>query len=270
MALAFPPPNRTGAAAHPAGSYLGDHGLELSVVLPAYNEEDLLESAVQTVVEGLRKRHMRFEVLVVENGSTDRTLEIGRTLSRTVPEVRLLSLADADYGRALRAGLLNAGGSIVANFDVDFCDLDFLDRALVRLVDADAPAVVVGTKRGQGSVDTRAWPRRMVTSTFSLVLRAGFGLRVSDTHGIKAMNRSKVVGAAEECVLGTDLFDTELILRTERAGLLAAEIPVTVQELRPARSSMLRRIPRTLRNLARLRVLFWREATQARRRSSRL
>src|SRR5204862_6468 len=146
-------------------------------------------------------------------------------------------------------------GEIVVNFDVDYYDLEFLDRAVARLAEADAPVIVVGTKRGAGAEDTRAWPRRVVTFTFSSILKVGFGLRVSDTHGMKAMRRAPLVALAEACRLGTDLFDTELILRAERAGLRTTEIPVRVEETRPSRSPIVRRVVRSLVGLGRLRVL---------------
>jgi hypothetical protein len=66
---------------------------------------------------------------------------------------------------------------------------------------------------------------------------------------------------ARQCRFGKDLFDTELILRAERAGLHTAEIPVTVVERRPARTSILRRVPRTLSGLVKLRVALWRDHT---------
>jgi hypothetical protein len=81
------------------------------------------------------------------------------------------------------------------------------------------------------------------------------------------MRRAAVAPLAEGCRFGQDLFDTELILRAERAGLATAEIPVTVVEKRPARSSILQRIPRTLRGLAKLRVALWRESLPGARRA---
>ena len=95
---------------------------------------------------------------------------------------------------------------------------------------------------------------------FSRILRYGFGLQVSDTHGMKAMRRDVVEPLARACHSGTDLFDTELILRTERAGHLTVELPVVVVERRPSRSPIWRRVPRTLLGLARLRILLWRHA----------
>ncbi len=234
--------------------------VELSVIMPAHNEEDLLDKAVHAVVDGLRDRHRAFEVLVVENGSQDATAAIAAALAEAVPEVRALSSAEPDYGRALRTGFLAADGDVIVNFDVDYTDLDFLDAAVAEVTAAGGPVIVVGSKRGVGSCDDRVLARRLVTTVFSLVLRHGFGLRVSDTHGMKAMRREPLLPVVEACRFGTDLFDTELVLRAERSGMATGEIPVTVEELRPSRTPIARRIPRTVRGLVRLRVALWREA----------
>lgn len=230
----------------------------ISVVMPAHDEEPFIAGAVMDVAEGMRSRRP-FEIIVVENGSSDRTAEVAKAAAAEVPELHVLSLGVADYGKALRRGLLAARGDFVVFFDVDYYDLAFLDRAIAMMGDPEGPSVVVGSKRGPGALDTRPWTRRMVTLVFSKVLRLGFGLGVSDTHGMKALRRGPLVALAEGCRFGTDLFDTELILRAERAGLRLGEVPVVVQEMRPSRSSIARRIPRTVKNLARLRVALWME-----------
>ena len=231
----------------------------LTVVLPAHNETGMLEESVREVTAGLRERGRPFEIVVVENGSTDDTAAIANRLAGEIPELRTLSLPEPDYGRALRAGLLAAVGDVVVNFDVDFCDLGFLDRAFPMVEATGGPAVVVGSKRTAGSDDTRTWQRRMVTGVFSSLLRYGFGLSVSDTHGVKALRREALAPLARHCRFGQDLFDTELILRAERSGLRSAEIPVEVVEKRPARSSIRARIPRTVKGLVVLRLTLWRE-----------
>jgi glycosyltransferase AglD len=249
--------------------------LALSVVMPAHNEQPYLETAVTTVVDGLIKRSQAlevgrpFEVIVVENGSLDGTIEVARKLAECRPEVRVLCRTEADYGLALRAGFLAATGDLVVNFDVDYVDLTFLDAALGLVGEARGavagpgdltrPVIVVGTKRGPGADDHRALGRRAVTAVFSGVLRYGFGLRVSDTHGVKLLRRQPLVPLVAGCRFGGDIFDTELILRAERAGWLVAELPVTVSDQRPPRTSILRRIPRSLLGLGRLRVRLWRE-----------
>jgi glycosyltransferase involved in cell wall biosynthesis len=231
--------------------------LELSIVMPAHNEEELLRGAVTAVVEGMRSRRRGFEVLVVENGSSDRTAAIADELAAEIPEVRALTHHEPDYGRSLRAGFLAATGATVVNFDVDYTDLDFLDEATAIVEAPGGPAVVVGSKRSKGARDERALPRRVVTFVFSTLLKLGFGLKVSDTHGMKAMRRVPLVPVVEACRLGTDLFDTEMVLRAERAGLGTAEVPVTVEELRPSRTPIARRIPRTVAGLVHLRVVLW-------------
>ena len=224
----------------------------LSIVMPAYNEAAILGQSISDVVVGLRSHGASFEILVVENGSTDATLAIARDLARIYPELRVESLRKADYGEALRHGLLHATAPVVVNFDCDYYDIDFLDRAVREVTPDNGPAVVVGSKRGEGADDQRALPRRLVTFVFTTILRLGFGLKVSDTHGMKAMRRAAVLDAATRCKLGRDLFDTELILRVERAGLPTSELPVSVEERRPARTSIFRRVPRTLVGLAKL------------------
>ncbi|HEX2192590.1 MAG TPA: glycosyltransferase [Acidimicrobiales bacterium] len=233
--------------------------------MPAHDEEAYLAPAVREVAAGLRSRGRPFEIVVVENGSTDATERVARELTAEVPELRVLTLDRADYGGALREGFLASEGEMVGIFDVDYYDLDFLDRALDVVGAPNGPAIVVASKRGEGAVDTRAWSRRLVTSVFATVLRLGFGLQVSDTHGMKVLRRAPLVELARVSRFGTDLFDTELILRAQRAGLTTREIPVTVEETRPSRTSILRRIPRSVGGLVRLRLALWREGATASR-----
>jgi glycosyltransferase AglD len=238
--------------ASPEASDAESH-VAISIVMPAFNEATIIERSLGELLDGLRSRGEAFEIVVVENGSTDNTATIAAGVVARNAEVRVLHRRLADYGNALRQGLLEARGDIVVNFDCDYYDIGFIARAVDRMRDADRPAaIVVGSKRAPGADDRRSWSRRLVTTTFSTVLRAGFGLTVSDTHGMKALRRDPLLPVVARCRFGRDLFDTELILRAERAGLVVAEIPVDAEELRPARTSIIRRIPRTISGLARL------------------
>jgi glycosyltransferase involved in cell wall biosynthesis len=225
--------------------------------MPSHNEEDYLEGAVKSTVVGLRARHLEFEVIVSENGSTDGTGAEASALAEAYGEVRVLRSPIADYGRALRSGFLAARGEIVVNFDVDLVDLDFVDRSL-PLIEGGAD-VVIGSKRTEGAKDERAQTRKLVTAVFSGILRLGFGLQTSDTHGLKALRRQPLVDLVTACRFDADIFDTELVLRSQRAGLRIEEIPVTVAERRPPRTPIWRRIPRSLLGLLRLRLALWRE-----------
>ena len=236
--------------------------------MPAHNEEAFLATAVRDVAAALRARGGPFELVVVENGSADATVAVAEGLAAEVPELRLLRLPAADYGGALRTGFLAARGDVVVNFDVDYYDVGFLEGAVAVLGGAGgaglAPVIVVATKRAAGAHDARPWPRRLVTGVFSAILRVGFGLQASDTHGMKALLRAPLVPLVEASRLGRDLFDTELVLRAERAGLGVAELPVAVEERRPSRTPIARRAAGTVVNLGRLWLVLRRERRCAR------
>jgi dolichyl-phosphate beta-glucosyltransferase len=232
---------------------------ELSVVMPAHNESGFLDPALKDLISALRERDLTFEVIVAENGSTDSTLTDAQASAAHEDALVVLSRPQADYGAAMRDGLLAARGDVVVVFDVDYFDPGFVDVVLPRLTAPDGPAIIVGSKRAPGTHDRRPWPRRAITAGFSIVLRVGFGLHVSDTHGMKGMQRVTVEPIALRCRNGTDLFDTELVLRADRAGLEIAEVPVTVEERRPSRTPIARRILRTIVGLIRLRLQLWTE-----------
>lgn len=226
--------------------------MKISIVMPAHNEEGYLEPAVKTVVTGMREREYDFEVIIAENGSTDGTLAEAVQLYHQYPEVNGFTVAKANYGVALKDGFQASTGEVVINFDVDFVDLDFLVAAVGVLI--GGADIVIGSKRNPDSDDQRDFKRKTVTRVFSWILRRGFGLKASDTHGIKALKRRSLAPLVHKCKSGGDIFDTELIIRAERAGKVVKELPVTVIDQRPPRTSMARRIPRTLVALAQLRL----------------
>ncbi len=225
---------------------------ELSIVLPAHNEVELLGSTVTNIVTGLEERDLKFEVLVIENGSTDGTLTLARALADEFGQLRVLTLPVGDYGEALAAGFEAANGELVVSFDVDYYDLAFLDTAVEMLRTSDV-AIVVASKRAPGANDRRPLVRRGLTAAFAAVLNTFFTMPVTDAHGMKAFRRGPVVPICRRCVMRQSLFDVELVIRASDAGLALAEVPATVVERRPPRSPVWIRALQTIRGVAALR-----------------
>ena len=221
----------------------------LSVVIPAYNEEEILENTVATVVAGVRALGLDwFEILLCENGSSDATPDIAARLSDQISEVSVITLERPDYGAAMRAGFFAARGEAIVNFDADYYDLDFLAAALDQ--DDD---IVVAAKGLLDSHDARVMSRRIVSRCFGWFVRSLLNVSVTETHGMKLFRRSATAPLLPNVVRTKDLFDTELLARAEYRGCAIKELPVETKELRHSRSGIVRRIPRTVWGLMRLR-----------------
>lgn len=227
-----------------------------SVVIPCHNEAGYLPDALDALYADLADLPVPFEVIIAENGSTDGTADAVRLAATRHPALGLIELPEPDYGAAMRAGFLQSDGEWAVNFDIDYFSGAFLRQVLAV---ADGADIVLASKRAAGSDDRRSAFRRLATFVFNLLLRALFGSKVSDTHGMKAIRREVVERIAPRVASTADLFDTELVIRAERAGYRITEVPVTVEELRSSKSSLARRVPRTLRGLWRIRRLLGRE-----------
>jgi glycosyltransferase involved in cell wall biosynthesis len=219
-----------------------------SIVVPVYNEATFIPRALPALIEEIEDLAETYRILIVENGSTDRSADAARKAGAGFP-VTVLSLPAPDYGAAMRQGFLEADGDWVVNFDIDYFSAGFL-RHVLEMQDVD---LVIGSKRDPESEDRRPMMRRMATTVFNLLLSTVLDSRVSDTHGMKAFRRGLIEDIAPSVVSRQDLFDTELVVRAERAGYKIREVPVVVEEMRVARSSLVRRVPRTLRGLWRIR-----------------
>jgi hypothetical protein len=111
---------------------------------------------------------------------------------------------------------------------------------------------VIGSKRHPGSRDRRPLVRRAGTAAVTLLLRLTLGFRGTDTHGLKVLRRARLLPVARACVVEHDLFASELVVRASRAGLDVRELPLDLHEIRPPSVGLWRRVPRVLRDIARL------------------
>ena len=231
---------------------------DVSIVIPVYNEEGILREAVTELLEGLDTVRaaldapdLSFEIMIAENGSKDRTVELAEHLASERTEVRTFSLGEPNYGKALRRGIIEARGTWVICEEIDLCDLDFHRRELELLRHGDAD-FVVGSKAMKGSNDQRPLFRRTATRVINGMLRVALDFRGTDTHGLKAFHRATVLPIVEACVIDRDLFASELVIRANREGVRMMEIPVRLAEKRPPAINLTKRVPNVLRGLAKL------------------
>lgn len=223
----------------------------LSIVVPVYNEAGFIGQALPRLISEVESVGVDYVINIVENGSTDDTADIAKQAAGDA-NVNVNSIPTPDYGAAMRDGFLEAKGEWVVNFDIDYFSGSFLRQLLAQPDDVD---LVIGSKRDPNSDDRRPLIRRVATRVFNLMLRTILGSHVSDTHGMKGFRRGLVADVAPQVQSTKDLFDTELVVRAERAGYRIVEVPVVVEELRTAKSSLVKRVPRTVAGLFRIRRL---------------
>ena len=230
---------------------------EVSIVIPVYNEEGILREAITNLLDGfdavraaLHAPDLTFEVIIAENGSKDRTVELAEHLARERSEVRAFSLGEPNYGKALRRGILEARGTWVICEEIDLCDADFHVRALELLRHGDAD-MVVGSKAMKGASDQRPLMRRAATRILNGMLRIAVDFRGTDTHGLKAFHRETLLPVVERCVIDRDLFASELVIRAGQT-VRVIEIPIRLAEKRPPAINLVKRVPNVLRGMAKL------------------
>lgn len=225
---------------------------KVSIVIPIYNEEAILHDAVVGVIDRLSSFDWTYEIILAENGSKDATVALAKELSERYPNVvSTFSASEPDYGLALREGIYRARGQFIICDEIDLCDADFYARAMPILFSGQAD-FVVGSKAMPGADDERPAFRRLATHVINGMLRVTLDFHGTDTHGLKAFRREPVLPIAKSCVVNRDLFASELVIRSMRAGVKVVEIPVRVLEKRPPSIGLVRRVPNVLKGLARL------------------
>jgi glycosyltransferase involved in cell wall biosynthesis len=201
---------------------------QVDIVVPVKNEERDLAPSVRRLVAYLRDSFpFTARVTIADNGSTDGTWAIARTLCEQLPEVRAVHMELPGRGRALRAIWSESDADVLAYMDVDLStDLNALLPLVAPLLSGHSD-LSIGSRLARGSRVIRGPKREIISRCYNLILRASLGAGFSDAQcGFKAINRD----AARALLPLTEdagwFFDTELLVLAERAGLRIHEVPV--------------------------------------------
>jgi glycosyltransferase involved in cell wall biosynthesis len=224
---------------------------QISIVIPVYNEEAILRSAIVDLRDRLQPLGWDYEIIVAENGSRDKTAELARALCDRYSELRSLSVGEPNYGKALREGIRAARGTYVLCDEIDLCDTDFHQAAIQELKNGQTD-MVIGSKLIAGAMDERPMLRHVASIAYTSLLRGLLGFRGTDTHGLKAFRRSSLLPILDACQADKDVFASEFVIRAYRAEKRVLEIPIRVLEKRPPSINLFKRVPNVLTNLAKL------------------
>lgn len=204
----------------------------LSVVIPAYNEAVRLGNTLRAVVDYLREYQPEAELIVVDDGSSDRTADLARETFHDAGTLRTSVISyksNLGKGRAVRLGLLAARGDVTLFSDADLSTPITEAPKLVDPIVSGEYDVTFGSRALNRELIGvhQPWRREQGGRIFNLVVRLATGLPFWDTQcGFKAFRMSICRPLVEAATVDRFGFDVELLYLAFRAGLNLKEVPV--------------------------------------------
>lgn len=219
--------------AHPGPQSTRD---PLTILIPAYNEEAILAVNLDRLRALLKERDIeKYEILLISNGSTDRTVEMAKACALGRNDLRVIVLDRRGVGRAFKEGIRCAQYDRVICLDLDLTiDLAFIESAAASLATAD---IIIGSK--QTGAQQRSWLRRLASASFIACTRHLLGLAFTDySIGAKAYRRSAVMPYLPALADGS-AYVVQLIAWGHRDGAVIAEIPIWCDDRRRSKFNLL-------------------------------
>lgn len=204
--------------------------VEVSVVLPAYNEETTLEHTVDQTIHTLEEflEPDTFEVLIAEDGSDDQTPEIAARLADADDRIRFMHGEERlGRGQALSQAFRASHGSVIAYLDTDLAtDMRHLEE-LITTIQSGAADIATGSRWIPGRIADRPVERKLPSRVYNRLVRVVLGSSLRDHQcGFKAFDRAAVLSLLDTVEDNHWYWDTELLVRAQRAGYRIHEFPV--------------------------------------------
>ncbi len=205
-----------------------NQSVEVSVVFPAYNEVNYLDSAVQKTTQALDEFTSSYEIIIAEDGSNDGTAEHSEELSQKFPYVRHIHREKRlGRGTALKNAFKQSNGKIIVYMDLDLAtDLKAL-KPLVEAITIEGYDFSTGSRMLPQSKVERSLRRSISSKTYNFLVRKMLGSKLRDHQcGFKAFKRDSVLQLLDEVEATHWFWDTEILVRAQRHGFKVKEIPV--------------------------------------------
>lgn len=203
----------------------------ISVIIPAFNEGHHIRRNLLLTAETMVQSGVTFEVILVDDGSTDNTSAEATEATRQHPAIRLISYAkNAGKGFAFKKGCGLSKYSEIALLDAD---LDYHPDHVLRLhqfLEQTGADIVIGSKHHPESVIHYPPLRLFLSKVFAFAVKILFCLPVRDTQsGIKLFKRSALAGILQNSFSTGFAFDLELLATANTQGLIIRECPVQLK-----------------------------------------
>ncbi len=203
--------------------------VELSFVVPAFNEEEFIEDTLGSIDAVIIDKNLNYEILVVNDGSADKTLAKASKYASKNGHVRVVS-HDRNLGKgyAVKTGFMEAAGSVVIFADGDMeIDLRTISKYLEALKHGD---IVIASKKHINSQVEVPLSRKILSESFNGLVRLLTGVQLKDTQsGLKAMKKYAFIDIFPRLAVKRYAFDVELLAVANLYGLKVVEMPVNIK-----------------------------------------
>jgi len=202
----------------------------LSVIIPAHNEQDRIEKTIIQFIEWYRKKLDWFEIIIVNNGSTDQSHTVIDRISSAFAEVKYLDIPTAGKGLAIKHGISHALGEFVLIADAD-CSTDPLEVLKLLKKAATGSDIVIGSRNLPQSITERALLRKLIAAPMNLFANVYLSTRVSDHFcGFKLFTNEAASAIFKLQRIKGYSYDPEILYIARIHNFEISEIPIVWQE----------------------------------------
>ncbi len=203
--------------------------MNLSVVIPAFNEEKRIEASLIKIYNYLRKHNHDFEIIVIDDGSNDNTINLLKDYSKKITNLLILkNKSNKGKGYSIKKGILKSKGEIVIFTDADLSTpIEEMDKLTNWL--NNGYQIAIGSRALPGSEIKRysTWYRQLMGKIFNKIIRLILNLDYHDTQcGFKCFQRDAAQKIFKSLKISRFSFDVEILFIAKQLGLKVKEVPV--------------------------------------------
>ncbi len=210
---------------------------DFTIIIPVYNEEEMIVQNIGRLIKYLEKLTKNFEIIIVDNGSTDKTIELGRKLQKKYPKkFRTLSIPEKGYvGFAFRKGVKSSTYDKIISLDMDLSiELDFIPKCVELL---DDNSIVIGSKKV--GKQTRQWYRVLASNIFVWLTKNILDLEYEDySMGAKGFRKKDIKKYLKHIDKGS-AYVYELTYWVKKEGKKITQIPTICHDIRKSKFNII-------------------------------
>lgn len=231
--------------------------MDISVVIPACNEESRIARTILEVREYLYAKDLDFEIIVSDNGSSDGTYKVAEEFRRSDKRIKVMRTVKKGKGVGVREGVLASSGDLVLFTDADLStpieELDDLRRAIdggadIAIASRDLP--------GSRIIKHQSWAREMLGKILNRIIQVLYVPGIHDTQcGFKLFRRRVAQDLFSRQKVDGFLFDAEILYMARKKGYRVEEVPVIWKHFEGSKVSVLRDLPKVAIDLFRIKLL---------------